>query len=99
MTELEIRDICLDARDEILRLQEQAQQQGRKILRLELALSCALPVLEAAADQMLDPDGMADLIKDAGLVVTLIRTAVDALYLPPPRRSTPILVVDNGRAQ
>ena len=31
MTELEIRDICLDARDEILCLQELVKQQGLKI--------------------------------------------------------------------
>ena len=45
---------------------------------------------------MLDPDGTAKLITDAAQVVTLIRTAVNAEYLPPPRRSTPILVDDNG---
>ena len=95
MTSLEIRNICLDARDEILRLQDQAEQQCCEILRLKLALSCALPVLETAADQMLDPDETATLITEATQVVALIRAAVDAQCLPPPRRSTPILIWEN----
>ena len=99
MTSLEIRNICLDARDEILRLREQIEQQGRLILRFQLALSCTLPVLQTAADPLLDPDETAKLITEATQVVALIRAAVDAQYLPPPRRSMPILIVDNGRMQ
>ena len=47
MTEPEMINICLSARYEILLLQEQAvKQQSREILRLELALSCALPTVD-----------------------------------------------------
>ena len=97
MTSLEIRDICLNARDEILRLRDRssstAEQRDPCVLKSR-ACSRALPVLEDIANHMLSAFDA-----DAAQIVALIRTAVDAECLPPPRRSTPILVVDNGRTQ
>ena len=65
--------IALWARDEILRLK-------RKILRLELALSCALPILEAG-----EPGG------DGATVAALVRASCDDVRLPRPPRGKPRL--------
>ena len=69
--------VALWARDEILRLQ-------RKILRLELALSCAVPILEAATDN------------DSAAVALMIRASCEDVRLPRPPRGKPKLAFTNN---
>ena len=83
----EIREVCQEARAELLRMQAElaavrAERDtlGRRVLRLELALSCALPILEAG-----EPGG------DAATVAALVRASCDDVRLPRPPRGKPRL--------
>ena len=82
----EIREVCTDALDEIRRMEAEIaaitterDALGRKILRLELALSCAVPILEAMPDN------------DSAAVVLMIRASCDDVRLPRPPRGKPKL--------
>jgi hypothetical protein len=73
----EIRETCLEARDKILALQT-------KILRLELSLSCVLPIAEKHGDLVE--------LKTCAFIRQTIGERV-------PPRGKPVLVVDNGRGK
>ena len=82
----EIREVCTDALAEIQRMQAEIaaltterDALGRKILRLELALSCAVPILEAMPGN------------DAAAVVLMIRASCDDVRLPRPPLGKPKL--------
>jgi len=89
----EIREVCSDALDEIRQMQAEIaaitterDALGRKILRLELALSCAVPILEAMPGN------------DAAAVVLMIRTSAsrDGVRLARPPRGKPKLAFTNN---
>lgn len=46
----ETRDTCLEARDEIIRLQDALAKSASNNLKLRLALSCVLPIAEKFAE-------------------------------------------------
>ena len=82
----EIREVCSDALAEIQSMQAEIaaitterDALGREILRLELALSCAVPILEAATDN------------DSAAVVLMIRASCEDVRLPRPPRGKPKL--------
>ena len=87
----EIREVCSDALAEIQSMQAEIaaitterNALGRKILRLELALSCAVPILESMPGN------------DAAAVVLMIRASCDDVRLPRPPRGKPKLAFTNN---
>ena len=87
----EIREVCSDALAEIQSMQAEIaaitterNALGRKILRLELALSCAVPILESMPGN------------DAAAVALMIRASCGDVRLPRPPRGKPKLAFVNN---
>jgi hypothetical protein len=76
----EMRATCLEAHDELVRLQAEIERLASDNLRLRLMLSCVLPVAEKHADNGVERRTCA-----------FIRTSLGV----PPAASKPVLVVDN----
>jgi hypothetical protein len=79
-----MRQTGLEALDDVIFLKNERDDYALRVIKLELALSCALPVLEAGAVPG----------TEAARVVSLIRMAFPDGRLPRPPKSAPVLVVN-----